>query len=287
MNKHLTVIGCILFCLTISFPIVSCASSISKPTFTLPPNWYLDSETPYPDDYGEYDPEGAGSLTYTDGEDFDFVMIWYEKAPAGTLTASALETKAMMMYATYHDDKPLDDTGTITIGDVPAGYAVGYIPEAECRALMLAFVINDVFLSAYAYYDFTTFEDEEQVLALLDSISFEESNGIPWFLIVIPIIIAVAVIIVVVIFLLKRRKKPVEPTPEKPSPVTPAPEPIAESRFCMECGNRMPPKGFYCNNCGSSPRNFGGPKTKSCHCGTVIPGTAKFCSACGAKQAPT
>ena len=225
-------------------------------------------------------------LTYEDGVDYDTVMIYYEKAPSYTLTPSALETKAASMYVTYLEGYPLDDTGTISIGGETAGFAVGYDSEYDTNRLEIAFVKNDVFLSIYAYYDATD-EDEGQVLSLIDSISISESTGIPLLLIVVPIVIAIAVIIVVVIILLKRRKKPAEPiTPEKITP-PPAPKPPRDKRFCMECGNRLPVKGAYCNNCGSSPRNFGGPETKACHCGTVIPATAKFCSECGAKQAPT
>lgn len=282
MNKHLIDVGFILFCLAISLPTVLCAASISKPTVTLPENWYLESETPYPEEYSQYDPEGAGLLIYWDGEDYDFVMLYYEKAPSYTMTGSALESKASLMFLEYHEEYPLDETGTLNIAGEVAGYALGYDSELDINRIEMVFVKNDVFLNAYAYYSATS-EDWLEIKSLLDSISIGAANGgIPWILIIVPIVVAIAVIIVVVIFLLKRRKKPVEPTPVKPLPV-----PIAKSRFCMECGNRLPEKGFYCNNCGSSARDFGGPMTKACHCGTVIPATAKFCSACGAKQAPT
>jgi hypothetical protein len=282
MKKSLTVIGCILFCLAISFPIVSCAKSISKPTVSLPANWYLESETPYPEEYSEYDPEGAGLLVFWDEVNYDFVMLYYEKAPDYTLTESALKSKAANMFLEYHQEYTLDESGTTDIAGEVAGYAIGYDSELDINRLEIVFVKNGVFLNAYAYYTATS-EDWNEVKSLLDSISVGDANGgFPWILIIVPIVVAIAVVIVVVIFLLKRQKKPVKPTPE-----TPAPEPVAESRWCMECGHRLSAKGFYCNNCGSSPQNFGGPMTKACHCGTVIPATAKFCSACGAKQAPT
>jgi len=292
MKKSLTVIGCILFCLAISFPIVSCATSISKPTVTLPENWYLESETPYPEEYSEYDPEGAGLLVFWDGVNYDFVMLYYEKAPDYTLTGSALESKAANMFLEYHEDYPLDETGITDIAGEVAGYAIGYDSEQDWYRLEIAFVKNGVFLNAYAVYDATD-EDWNEVKSLLDSISISEANGdsdtnggFPWILIIVPIVVAVIVIIVVVIFLLKRRKKPVKPSPVT-SPVKPVPEPVAKSRWCMECGHRLADKARYCNNCGSSPQDFGGPMTKVCHCGAVIPATAKFCSACGAKQIPT
>jgi hypothetical protein len=281
MKKSLTVIGCILFCLAISFPIVSCATSISKPTVTLPENWYIESETPYPDEYSEYDPEGAGLIVFWDGVNSDFVMLYYEKAPDYTLTESALKSKAANMFLEYHADYPLDESGIMDIAGEVAGYAIGYDSEQDWYRLELAFVKNGVFLNAYAVYDATD-EDWNEVKSLLDSISIGDANGgFPWLLIIVPIVVAV-VVIIVVIFLLKRRKKPV-----KPSPVTPVPEAVAKSRWCMECGHRLAEKGFYCTHCGSSPQDFGGPLTKVCHCGTVIPATAKFCSACGAKQIPT
>jgi len=57
-------------------------------------------------------------------------------------------------------------------------------------------------------------------------------------------------------------------------------------RFCMGCGSRMSVNDTVCKNCGASPSNFGGPETKTCHCGAVLPYTAKYCSECGAKQPP-
>jgi len=282
MKNQIPIIGCVLIYLAIALiPIALSAESISKPNVSPPENWYLESESPYPQEGGQYDPQGAGLLTYEDGVDYDFVMIFYEKAPTYTLTAAALETKATTNFLNYHEEYTLDNSGTLTLGGSPAGYAIGYDSESDCNRLEVTLVKNDVYMSIYAYYDATT-EDEDQVLALLNSISVKESNGIPWLLIIVPIVVAIAVIAVVVIILLRRRKKPA-----KPITTTPKPQPPEDKRFCMECGNRLSAKGFYCNNCGSSARNFGGPKTKTCHCGTVIPATAKFCSACGAKQAPT
>jgi len=57
-------------------------------------------------------------------------------------------------------------------------------------------------------------------------------------------------------------------------------------RFCMGCGTRMSVKDTVCQKCGASPSHFGGLETKTCHCGTVLPFTASFCSECGAKQQP-
>lgn len=59
---------------------------------------------------------------------------------------------------------------------------------------------------------------------------------------------------------------------------------LEKPRFCMSCGNRLATKEAICKKCGASPRDFGGPETRTCHCGTVIPATAKFCSECGASQ---
>ncbi len=62
---------------------------------------------------------------------------------------------------------------------------------------------------------------------------------------------------------------------------------MEKPRFCMGCGNRLAAKGVACKKCGASAADFGGPETRTCHCGAVIPATAGFCSECGAKQAPT
>jgi hypothetical protein len=283
MKNQIPIVGCLLIYLAITVIPIALCESISKPTVTPPENWYLTDESPYPQEGGQYDPQGAGLLTYEDGVDYDFVMIFYEKAPSYTLTASALETKATTNFLDFHEEYPLDDSGTLTLGGSPAGYAIGYDSETDCNRLEVALVKNSVYMSIYAYYDATS-EDEDQVLALLDSISVKESNGMSSLLIIVAVVAVIAVIAVVVIILLRRRKKPPKPIAPPPKP---QPQPPEERRFCMECGNRLPAKGFYCNNCGSTARNFGGPETKTCHCGTVIPATAKFCSACGAKQAPT
>lgn len=57
-------------------------------------------------------------------------------------------------------------------------------------------------------------------------------------------------------------------------------------RFCMGCGARMSVRDTRCSKCGASPAHFGGPETKTCHCGAVLPQTASYCSECGAKQPP-
>jgi len=62
---------------------------------------------------------------------------------------------------------------------------------------------------------------------------------------------------------------------------------LEKPRFCMDCGSRLVAKGVACKKCGATPADFGGPETLTCHCGAVIPATAKFCSGCGAKQVPT
>ena len=276
MTKLLKIVTCLLFCFVISFPVVLCAESISKPTVSLPENWYQDSETPYPQAISQYDPEGGGMLSYTDGVDYDFVTLNYENAPTYTLSATDLQAKSGLLFTEYHAEIEVTEVGTMTIGGSVAGYTIGYDPEIDVNYIEIVWVKNEVFFRAFGCYDATP-QDWTQVQSLLNSISISESSGSITWIIIALVAVSIAVIVIFVIFLLlKRRKKLNEP----------APKPTLKSRFCMECGHRLPNTGSFCNNCGSSARNFGGPETKSCHCGTVIPSTAKFCSACGAKQSP-
>jgi hypothetical protein len=283
MAKSLTkIVTCLLFCFVISFPVVLCAESISKPTVSLPEDWYQDSETPYPQAVSQYDPAGSGMLSYTDGVDYDFVTLNYESAPTYTLSDTDLQTKSGLLFTEYHEEIEVTEVGTMTIGGSIAGYTRGYDPDFDVNYAEIVWVKNEVFLRAFVYYDATP-QDWTQVQSLLDSISISESSGSITWIIIALVAVTIAVIVIVVIFLLlKRRKKPKEP-----EPVEPAPKPTRKSRFCMQCGNRLPNTGSFCNSCGSSARNFGGPGTKTCHCGTVIPSSAKFCSACGAKQSPS
>jgi len=281
MKRELPIIGCALIYLIVAvIPTALSAETVSKPTVTLPANWHLEEETPYPQAPAEYDPQGAGMLMYQDEVDYDFVMVYYEKAPAYTLTEADLEIKAIELFLIVHNYTPYD-TGTMTVAKTQAGYAKGYDYDYDTYALELAFVKGNEFLNVYAFYDATS-ADEAEVMSLINSISVEEAKGISLLLIAIPIGIAIPVIVVVVIILLKRRRKRAEPVPPQEVPESPAP-----GRFCMGCGTRLTAKGVTCKKCGASPTDFGGPETKTCHCEAVIPATAKFCGECGARQAPT
>jgi multisubunit Na+/H+ antiporter MnhC subunit len=317
MKNRTSLLGCLLIFLIFTvIPIAVSSDSIVKPTVSPPLDWYQSDESPYGDYVGQYDAGGSGLLQFTDGVDFDFVMIFYEKAPDFELTAAALETKATLIRSAYHSSYPLDHTGTLSIAGVWAGYAISYDSSYDVYLMDLCLVKNGVFIYAYAYYDATT-DDWNQVTQLLDSISVKEpEEPLPWPLII-GAVIAVVVVVVVVVVLLKKFRKPKTETKSRPkapprvcrkcgykieentsfcpecgtplnmtAPLPPKPSP-EDKRFCMQCGNRLDSDSIYCDRCGATAQDFGGPDTQTCPaCGKEIPATAKFCNECGAKQAP-
>jgi hypothetical protein len=58
-------------------PIGRATESLSKPTVTLPANWKLQSETPYPNEVSERDSQGAGLSEYVDENTYGVIMIYY------------------------------------------------------------------------------------------------------------------------------------------------------------------------------------------------------------------
>ncbi|MCW3977626.1 MAG: hypothetical protein NWE77_06815 [Candidatus Bathyarchaeota archaeon] len=175
MKKTFLPIACVVIYLSIAVFSVN-AETISKPSVTLPSYWHLEMETPYPEAYAEYDPQGAGMLMYVDEVDFDCVMVFYERAPSTTLTETTLETKATEIFLRDHEYTP-SETGTKTVAGSPAGYAKGYDYELDVYDLELVFVKGSTFLNVYAVYDPTP-EDENGVMSLIDSILVQEPTHI-------------------------------------------------------------------------------------------------------------
>lgn len=178
MKKGFLIVGFAIAYLVFAIvPSVFGAETLSKPIVTPPTYWHLESETPYPNAPAEYDPQGAGMVEYLDETDYDFVMIYYERAPAISWSSSSLEAKAIEIFERDHPGKSISDSGTMTIAGVQAGYAKGYDSEYDTYRLETVFTKGPVFFSVYAYYDATS-QDEAQVMSLMNSISIQESTVI-------------------------------------------------------------------------------------------------------------
>lgn len=156
---------------------VSGLESITKPLIVPPPNWYLASETPYPNAASEYDPEGAGLMQYIDQSDQDYVVVHYERASTITWTNATLASKAAEVLERDHTTEPIVDSGTIAIAGVPAGYAKAYDSQYDAYSLETVFTKGSVFFRAYANYAATHFA-EAQITSLLNSIAVQESTTI-------------------------------------------------------------------------------------------------------------
>jgi hypothetical protein len=149
--------------------------SITKPLVVPPLNWYLASDTPYPDAPSEYDPEGAGMMQYIDQLDQDFVVIHYERASTITWTNATLESEAAEILERDHTGEPIVDNGAMTIAGVAAGYAKAYDSQYDTHSLEAIFEKGLVFFRAYANYAANHYA-EAQVVTLLNSIAIQEST---------------------------------------------------------------------------------------------------------------
>jgi ABC-type glycerol-3-phosphate transport system permease component len=229
--KHLAVIFLLALIIIMVAPLAQAADTISKPTVTLPMNWALTDDTPYPDSVSEYDPAGAGLLEYTDQQTYDFVMIYYEKALSIQYTAASLQAEAESIYTRDHTDSYFD-SGSKQYAGVTAGYAKGYnatVGSAGVYRLEVVFVKGGEYFNVYAYYDATD-QAESTVTSLINSIDVSGGSllGGSNLYIIVGAIVAIIVVVVVVVVLVKRRKKPHQASaPEYiyPSSAPPPPPP--------------------------------------------------------------
>ena len=209
------------------------AASLAKPAVTLPGGWQLDSETPYPNAESEHDPQGAGLLTFTDQEDYDGIMIYYENAPSTAYTSTQLRDEAEDIFNREHDIA-LGESGVTEVAGVSAGFAKGYEADLDVYTLELVFVKGDYYFNVYAYYDATT-QDEAQVNSLIGSISAGSAvTSLPgWTLYVIIGVVAVIIVIVVLAVVMRRKKKPslqATASPQYSYPPPPSPASMRQTR---------------------------------------------------------
>ena len=186
-------------------PLTKAADTLSKPTVTLPSNWKLETDTPYPNDASEYDPAGAGLVVYADQQDSDFVMIYYEKAQR-SFTDPQLKAEAEGIFARDHSSVTMDESGV----EEHVGFASGYDAAEGAYVLEIVSVKNDVYLNVYAHYG-NAIGDQNEVNSLIDSIGIASAGGLlggPMIFIIIGVIVAVIIVVVVVVVMRRRKKQP-------------------------------------------------------------------------------
>ena len=132
-------------------------------------DWSLFRLTPYEEGLyeGEYDDQ-SGLIEYANQITYDIIQIFYERAPEGDLTPSALEQDADYIFQRDIGYMP-DETGIMAVAGTTAGYAKGYDSDFDVYDLELVLVLDHVYLDVYAVY--ATSEVEDQILDMIDSIS--------------------------------------------------------------------------------------------------------------------
>ena len=170
-NKKLPgIIGCIIASIVITVTVTSCGG-LPRPMIDIPTNsdWSLFRLTPYEEGLyeGEYDDQ-SGLIEYANQITYDIIQIFYERAPEGDLTPSALEQDADYIFQRDIGYMP-DETGIMAVAGTTAGYAKGYDSDFDVYDLELILVLDQVYVDVYAVY--ATSEVEDQILDMIDSIS--------------------------------------------------------------------------------------------------------------------
>jgi len=210
MKKNLVVILLVINVVLAFTPVVASAETLAKPTVTLPPDWELVYETPYPDSLSEHDPLGAGLLEYQNLKNQDGVMIYYEKAPTTVYTDTMLKAEAEEIFRLDHFGGGFNVSGVITVAGVKAGYAEVYVTDYDIYDTVLVFIKDNYYINAYAAYDANN-ESRTTVESILNSISVEGNGDILGILggstlaIIVGLIVIVVVVIVVVVVLKKKK----------------------------------------------------------------------------------
>lgn len=223
-KQQIIVIFLLATIISMTVPMSRAAESLSKPTVTLPANWTLQSESSYPNEISEHDPQGAGLLEYVDENTYDTILIYYEKAPSTTYSGPDLQAEAEAIFQRDHTES-ISDSGFKTVAGVSAGFAKGYDSDYDTYTLELVFVKSNYFFNAYAYYDANT-QSEDKVNSLINSISVGGTSllAASMLYIIIGVVAAVVVVVVVVVLVTRRKKKPPQqvmqynPTSSSPPP---------------------------------------------------------------------
>ncbi|MDT8782070.1 MAG: hypothetical protein IAX22_05420 [Candidatus Bathyarchaeota archaeon] len=210
MKKNLVVLLLVINVVLAFTPVVASAETLAKPTVTLPTNWELVYETPYPDSLSEHDPLGAGLLEYQNLKNQDGVMIYYEKAPTTAYTDAMLKAEAEEIFRLDHFGGGFNVSGVRTVAGVKAGYAEVYVADYDIYDTVLVFIKDSYYINAYVAYDANN-ESRTAVESILNSISVG-GNGDIWGIlggstlaIIVGLIVIVVVVIVVAVVLKKKK----------------------------------------------------------------------------------
>jgi hypothetical protein len=245
----------------LALPLATAAESAVKPTVTLPnSDWILRAESTYPTEPSEHDPNGAGLIEYRNEVNYDFVMIYYERAVNGPMSDESLKTDAANIFARDHEDTVMSENGIRTFAGVSAGYAKGIESDYNIYTLELAFVKGADYFNVFAYYDANA-ESESQVNALINSIEVSGTSSTPsptpspsstpssspsptpspssspttaaqtgiesYYIYIIVIVVAVVVVVAVLLVVLRKRKSPVQSSTPTFASQPPPPPPLA------------------------------------------------------------
>jgi hypothetical protein len=162
-----------LLLLTTIFHACDSASRVVKPSVTvIPQGWYLAGQ----DEYGYYEEiDGTkwGMVEYIDDSDGDFVQIYYGDVPKELKNREsdpdALKGRAVLESATFD----VDEMFTITISGRLAACAKGYDDTWDTYDMETVFVYESTCIDIYSCCD-ATYEDEAQVMSLIESITFND-----------------------------------------------------------------------------------------------------------------
>ena len=228
MEKQRTMLLVLFLIVALLVPSCWAQGDLSKPSVTMPSQWELVEETPYPGVQSNYDPTGAGVEKFANQISGEVVWIFYEKAQVDSLSAEELEYEAMAIFERddLSETRTIDDSGVKTYSGVQAGFAKGYDATDGTEVMEVVLIKGSYYLNVYAWY-VADMESEGIVESLINSISVPGAGGDflggTTFLIIVTIAVLVVVAVVLAVVLIKRRRK--SPPPETSPYYIPPPPP--------------------------------------------------------------
>jgi hypothetical protein len=115
-------LAAVLLVVPILLAVFPSASSLPQPKVSLPPNWTLKGEVPYPNAAGVHDPQGSGLLTYEANDSLAMVDIYYESSLNRTYSAESLLNESVWLMTTSWK-LSVNYSSVMTVAGVSAGYA--------------------------------------------------------------------------------------------------------------------------------------------------------------------
>ncbi len=224
MNKIQILAFMLLFILALPTPLL-CATTLPKPTITMPSGWILKQEVPYPmvANY-RHDTEGAGYLEYENPSNKDNVKIYYERALTTGWSQAALEAEACDVYDSYIvKTLPRLGSNITTLPAGYAGYAYGYDYEWNAHMVAYVFTAGDYYIHAEVYYDDND-QSEQTVNSLLYSIKVASStsggttDNTTLFTIIGVVAFAAVAVTLAIVLMRRRNRKAVKPKSQQSTP---------------------------------------------------------------------